>query len=54
MIVINPVMMYYLAVSGVSAAAQMREDWRNIPGYPAIAELLGLLPHFSPEDGGAR
>jgi hypothetical protein len=53
MIVINPVMLYYLAVSGVSAAAQMREDWRNIAGYPAIAELLGLVPHFSPEDGGS-
>jgi hypothetical protein len=53
MLVINPVMLYYLAVSGVSAAAQMREDWRNIAGYPAIAELLGLVPHFSPEDGGA-
>jgi hypothetical protein len=53
LVVINPVMLYYLVVSGVSAAAQMREDWRNIPGYPAITELLGLLPHFSPEDGGS-
>ena len=53
LIVINPVMLYYLAVAGISAAAQMREDWRNISGYPAIAELLGLLPHFSSEDGGA-
>jgi hypothetical protein len=51
--VINPVMLYYLTVSGVSAAAQMRQDWRNIAGYPAIAELLGLLPHFAPGDGGA-
>jgi hypothetical protein len=53
LIVINPVMLYYVAVAGVSAAAQMREDWRNIVGYPAIAELLGLLPHFSSEDGGS-
>jgi hypothetical protein len=53
LIMINPVMMYYLAVSGISAAAQMREDWRNIPGYPTIAELLGLLPHFSAEGGGS-
>jgi hypothetical protein len=53
LIVINPVMLYFLAVSGVSVAAQMREDWRNITGYPATAELLGLLPHFSLEDGGS-
>jgi hypothetical protein len=53
LIVINPVIMYYLAVSGISAAAQMREDWRNIPSYPAITELLGLLPHFSTENGGS-
>lgn len=53
LIVINPVMLYYLTVSGVSAAAQMREDWRNIPSYPAITELLGLLPHFSTENGGS-
>jgi hypothetical protein len=52
MIVINPVMMYYLAASGLSAAAQMRQDWRNIAGYPALPELLGLVPHFSPEAGG--
>jgi hypothetical protein len=53
LIVINPVMLYYLAVAGVSAASQMREDWRNIAGYPAIAELLGLLPHFSPDAVGS-
>jgi hypothetical protein len=53
LIVINPVMLYYVAVAGVSAAAQMREDWRNIVGYPAIAELLGLLPHFSSEAVGS-
>jgi hypothetical protein len=53
LIVINPVMVYYLTVSGISAASQMREDWHNIPGYPAITELLGLLPHFSTENGGS-
>jgi hypothetical protein len=53
LILINPSMMYYLVVSGVSAAAQMREDWRNIPGYPTISELLGLLPHFSAGNGGS-
>ena len=53
LIVINPVMLYYLIVSGLPAAAQMREDWRNITGYPALPELLGLLPHFSREDGGS-
>jgi hypothetical protein len=53
MILINPVMMYYLAVSSVSAAAQMRQDWRNIPCFPSLPELLGLVPHFSPEAGGA-
>jgi hypothetical protein len=53
LISINPSMTYYVVVSGVSAAAQMREDWHNIPGYPTISELLGLLPHFSAGNGGS-
>jgi hypothetical protein len=46
---LNPVIMSNLTVSGFRMATQVSENWHNIPSYPSIAELLGLLPHFSLE-----
>jgi hypothetical protein len=52
LVLTNPVILYNMVVSAISAAGQVSENWRNIPGYPSIPELLGLLPHFSSEGGG--
>jgi hypothetical protein len=52
LVLVNPVIVFNEVVSGLSTASQISENWHNIPGYPSLAELLGLYPHFSP-DGGA-
>lgn len=46
-VVINPVILFLMAMFGLATARQISENWHNIPGYPAAAELLGLLPHFT-------
>jgi hypothetical protein len=51
---LNPVILSVLTVSGFRLAAQVSENWHNIPSYPSIAELLGLFPHFSLERAGGQ
>jgi hypothetical protein len=51
---LNPVILSVLTVSGFRLAAQVSENWHNIPSYPSIAELLGLFPHFSFERVGGH
>jgi hypothetical protein len=50
LIILNPVMFYSMTIASISASAQIREDWHNIPGFPTLAELLGMLPHYSLPD----